>query len=331
VACFTEGLKLSREVGFIYNIQRLSKSLYTAYKQQGKIALALQMHELYTQMLDSVNNDNARKAVIKNQFRFEYERRAAADSLRQLEEKKLHEARLEQERAQSRVQLYALIAGIGFLLLVAFFVFQRFRLRQKVKELRIRNKIASDLHDEVGSALSSISLLSGMANMQPGGKDDIIRKIGETTRETLESMNDIVWSIQPKKDKLTDVVNRMRQYGQQLFTPLGTGFEFTVQGDIADLPLNMEQRKNLYLIYKEALNNAAKYAGARNISVTIGSRARKVVLVITDDGKGFDTTAQQEGNGLYTMRERAAILKGELDTKSIPGGGTTITLDFKTT
>jgi signal transduction histidine kinase len=170
-----------------------------------------------------------------------------------------------------------------------------------------------------------------MAVMENGQHHKTIRKIGETSRETLENMSDIVWSIQPKNDKLTDVVNRMKKYGQQLFASLGIDFDFVEQDEIRQAPLNMEQRKNLYLIYKEALNNAAKYSGASRITVTISNRSKNVVLIISDNGKGFNAGSQQEGNGLYTMQERARTLNGWLDVQSALGKGTVIMLEFKPT
>lgn len=331
IGYYMRSLGISRSIGFTDNIRRSAESLYRLYKTQGNATRALEMHELFKQMTDSISSDNARKEIFKSQFRYEYEKKAATDSIRSLEEKKLFTANLEKERASERAQKYALTALIIAVLMTAIFVFQRFRHQQKMKELKIRNKIASDLHDEVGSALSSISLLSGMAGQQMGADNKTIRKIEETSRETLENMSDIVWSIQPRNDRLANVVKRMKTYGQQLFGSLGIAFEFKDEGEPDRMALNMEQRKNLYLVYKEALNNAAKYADAQKIQVSITCRARNISLTITDDGKGFDTGLQHGGNGLYTMQERARALGGNLQVQSRPGSGTTVVLDFKTT
>ena len=145
----------------------------------------------------------------------------------------------------------------------------------------------------------------------------------------MDSMSDIVWAINPDQDELNDVIQRMRAVSAELTEAAGIDLEFVAEKVPLHTKMDMESRRNFYLIFREALNNAIKYAQAKKISIRIVSEGDRYILEIVDNGKGFDITQHKRGNGLLNMQKRAGFLKGELSIVSNPGQGTSIQLKFK--
>lgn len=319
---FKQSVALSQEASYPRGISRAAKNLSEAYKQTGNSAKALEYYDLHIQMRDSITNEENRKATFKQQYKYEYEIKATADSIRAASEKQVLNAQLDQEKSQR----YALTAVVILVVTLASFGFYRFRVKQQMKELQLRNRIASDLHDEVGSAISSISLFAGIAKMKSGSDtDEIVSKIENTSRETVNNMSDIVWSIEPANDRFDNVIKKMNYFGDHLLGELGIGFSFNYENGIEKSTFDMAKRKNIYLIYKEAINNAAKYSGAKNVSVLISKEGRQYEMEITDDGRGFDTKSSTMGNGLRNMKRRAEEMGGNLLIDSTEKG-TVVTL-----
>jgi signal transduction histidine kinase len=329
IACFQKSLELSRELGLVEIVQKTSEKLYTLYKQKGNNAAALEMHELFTRMQDSLNNDKIRKEVIRSQYKYEYEKKAMADSLGLVQEKNLTREKLK----QARTQRYLLVLGLVLLAVAGLFVFQQLRHRQKIRMAKLRTKIANDLHDEVGSSLSSISMYAGVARMHTGAEKNaaMVEKIEHTSRETMENMSDIVWSIQPRNDHFLHVLEKMKHFGESVIGSVNASFQFEYASGVEKTGLNMEQRKNTYLIYKEAINNAAKYAKAGKVEVCFEKQGKDLVMTVQDDGAGMSTDNFSVGNGLQSMKQRASELNGNLEIQTAPGQGTRIRLRFKTT
>lgn len=215
-----------------------------------------------------------------------------------------------------------------------------YRINELVKRQTIRNKIAQDLHDNVGSTLSSISVYSQVAKIyhQQQKQDDLqqtLEKIGSTSSEMISEMNDIVWAINPRNDNMNVIIQRMESYAKPLLQAKNIAFRFDFDPALANMYLPMELRKNFYLIFKEAVNNALKYSGCRNLFVSVKVDDRRAQLLVKDDGKGFDMDEMKtlaakslSGNGLVNMQRRAADMKGECTITSAPGSGTTISLRF---
>lgn len=214
----------------------------------------------------------------------------------------------------------------------------RYRLAQVVQVERMRNRIAQDLHDEIGSTLSSISLYSAViqksANGMPEKSKAVLDKISTSTSEMMESMNDIVWTIKADNDHFEHVVNRMRAFAVNMTEARGISLDFKVEGDVEKLYLNMEARKNLYLIFKEAVNNSVKYANADTISVVISYQQYRLEMMISDNGRGFELASVTQrrdltgGNGLRGMKSRAEEIKAQFEMESQPNRGTAIKVNF---
>jgi two-component system sensor histidine kinase UhpB len=318
----TESLAISNEIKSPKFISVAALNLSNLNKKQGNTSKALEFYELYIKMRDSVVNEDNRKAAFKSQYKYEYEIKATADSIRGESEKAVLTAQLDQATSQR----YFLTAAVILVITMASFIFYRFRTNHEMKELQLRNRIASDLHDEVGSAISSISLFAGMARLKSGkDSEEIVAKIENTSRETVDNMSDIVWSIEPANDHFDNVLKKMRYFGEQLTGSLGIGFNLVYEEGVDKTAFDMSKRKNIYLIFKEALNNAVKYSGAKDIHVMFTKEGRRYVMEIKDDGKGFDSRTSTLGNGLRNMKRRAEELGGSLEIDST-SAGTTITL-----
>lgn len=326
IGTYRESLQISQSQGYADITLKTSKALYNLYKEKGDIPGALKMHELYAVMLDSVNNSNTSKEVLKSQFKYEYETKAIADSLKAAESIKLAGAKLRQEKTQR----IGLIAIVGLVLLIAFFVFRQMKLQQKLKEASLRNKIASDLHDDVGSTMSTISILSevAQADLAKEKVQPLLSEIGGHSRQLLDRLDDIVWSVNPKNDSLAQLVPRMKLFANELLGMKNISIVFDTPDDIPPLSMSMESRRNFYLIYKEALHNIFKYAEASQVNIRIHPADKELQLGISDNGKGFDMHTQAKGNGLGNMQVRAEELKGKLSISSTPGQGTTVNLSI---
>ena len=214
----------------------------------------------------------------------------------------------------------------------SLYILYHYRLHQALMLERMRSTISSDLHDEVGATLSSISIFSQtakqLAQANPQRSAAILDRIGENSRQIVDSISDIVWSINPANDSFDKMLLRMRTYATELLEVKEMYINWQAPEDVHGLTLSMEQRKNFYLIFKEAVNNAAKYSKAKTLSVGISIRSSVIHLTIKDDGIGFDIHNNKKGNGLDTMQRRATLLKGSFILESQSKKGTSVLLSF---
>lgn len=202
----------------------------------------------------------------------------------------------------------------------------RIRMNQLLKLQSIRNRISADMHDEIGSRLSSISFYTQALFMQSTDieQKQVLMKIKDVAQAVQEELSDIVWNVKEDINSFDDILIRMQRVGNELLGSKNICLHFTAEEK--RLTQKIKMRKNLYLIFKEALNNAAKYAQCRNVWVTIQAVHQGIRMKIRDDGLGFDPDKVKNGNGLDNMRQRAAAMNGELKISSVPGLGTEVTL-----
>jgi ligand-binding sensor domain-containing protein/two-component sensor histidine kinase len=225
---------------------------------------------------------------------------------------------------------YSLTAAIS---ISSTYAFYRYRLYQVTKLERLRNRIARDLHDEVGSSISTIAIYARIVQQQMNNaqleNEGLVNKITENATEIMESMSDIVWNIHTKNDGFDSIISRMREHAYQIFEAKGYILHFEFDENLNKKRLPMEKRRDLYLIYKEALNNIAKYAEGKNVWIMLFATNNIISLVIKDDGRGFNISdVKKSSNGLANMDHRAASLKGKFKIISKPGHGTEIHLTF---
>jgi ligand-binding sensor domain-containing protein/two-component sensor histidine kinase len=196
----------------------------------------------------------------------------------------------------------------------------RYRMSQYFKIHKMRNRIAQDLHDDIGATLSSISIYTTVllrTNKHIDEKSaNLLTKISSSSGEMLESMNDMIWSINSDHETMLNVINRMRSFSFALTEELGIELHFDAAQRAEEIRLSMEQRRNIYLIFKEAINNAIKHASCTKIIVMIDCGKKQLFLVVQDNGTGFQnqrsSNSHTGGNGLMNIEARARELKGEL-------------------
>ena len=201
---------------------------------------------------------------------------------------------------------------LGLALLLYWFVQQRIgRIKEKYQ---LRNKIAADLHDEIGSTLTSINILSNVSqqamDQQPQEAKEMLQLISAQSKVIQQSMSDIVWSIRPDNDKVGDLLTRMREYASQTLEQLDIEIVIEADDELADKTLPMHYRKELLLIYKEAINNIARHAGATKVLVTLKNGNKYLQLTIADNGKWKGAST---GTGTRSMKERAKTMGGALE------------------
>lgn len=208
----------------------------------------------------------------------------------------------------------------------------RYRLKQALKMMRLRDKIALDLHDEIGSSLNSIAFFGEAARQmipEDAQANQVISRINDKSKEIMESMSDIVWSLNSRNDSFDNIFNRLQSFAFQMLEPKGCQIEFDLADHKGDIKLGMEERKNLYLLIKEAINNAAKYASCSELLVRVEKKNQGYRIEVRDNGKGFDQEKTAGGNGLVNMHKRAEALGADFSLESTPGTGTRILVDLK--
>lgn len=216
------------------------------------------------------------------------------------------------------------LSGLGY----QFKISEESKREAQQKLLLERERITRDLHDDVGSTLNSLAVMSELASRQsenlPVHVTKTLTTIQNTARDTVQRIGDIVWSVNPQIETVGDLIVRMRNFTFSLFTGTQTRVRFSVANDLEPLPITADRRWQLYLIFKEAVNNVSKYAEASTLNVTLTYQDYKLCLVVRDNGKGFDPVQILQGNGMRTMQERAQVLGGAVEVRSVEGEGTEV-------
>jgi len=218
------------------------------------------------------------------------------------------------------------VAAIAALL---YFIY-RLRVNRILAVEKVRTRVARDLHDDMGSTLSTINILSEMAKMKVRNDADktseYIGKISDNSSRMMEAIDDIVWSINPMNDSMQKITARMREFATSVLEAKDIDLDFKVEEEVNHLTLGMEARRDFFLIFKEAVNNVAKYSNCKKASIYVGIRQRRLLLDIRDNGIGFEVN-NDNGNGLNNMRKRADALNGRITITSQPGAGSQVSLN----
>ncbi|HMO61261.1 MAG TPA: histidine kinase [Ferruginibacter sp.] len=204
------------------------------------------------------------------------------------------------------------------------------RNEQLMKKLSgIRQKISSDLHDDIGASLSSLHIYSALAenifDQKPGKAKELLREISTNTQQVMDRMGDIVWAMQSAADEHLTIEAKIKNYGSSLLAAKNIKCIYNIAPDATLRITNMEARKNILLMIKEALNNVAKYSAADTAEVNLYMDSSNLVVTIKDNGKGFNTGTVILGNGIRNMQHRAQILGGICTILTAPGHGVTLT------
>lgn len=340
-AYLKKAMVLAEDNDFKDNRKTLSQQLADLYGVQRKYQLAYTFQLEKNRQVDSAIAIRTNAELQRMVAQYETEKKEARIKLLQRETQLLQQAKqLEQEEArQARWQRNAgLIGGLLLLLLggaISAWLLNRSKVQRLEESQRLRQQIAHDLHDEVGSTLSSISLLSGhtdklLSENRPETAQRMVQKIYTDARQILESIDEIIWTINPGNDSLQRIVLRLQEYAQPLMESKQIGFTFSVDPALEQLPVSMDVRRNLYLIGKEAINNLIKYSEATLATMRFERRGDQFAVLLEDNGRGFDINQLSSRTGQQSMQQRASAMGGTLTVQSTPGQGTRLELTADT-
>ena len=200
----------------------------------------------------------------------------------------------------------------------------------------MRNKIAQDLHDDIGATLSGIALHSHLAGMKisEGQKDEAIKSLNvirNGASEMVNNLNDVVWTVNPKNDNAGQMLERLKEYALNMAQSKNIVLNWKVEPGVVDIKLPMESRRDIFLVCKEAVNNAVKYSECNEVNIFVTKFNQRLQLTVADNGRGFDLMQEFKGNGLKNMQARARENKMKLDITSLPSTGTSITINYEIT
>lgn len=337
---FQKALDTATQFGSIVEIARINREMAQLAEIQGGYKEALGYYQSYKILNDSIERKkNVVRAELAELKYTAFEKDKENQRLKQI--KTAQEAEL---RSQTYwiISLALVIVGLVGLLSYAFY---RNRLKQikdaqkaqaeTIRQMqlsdRIRSQIARDLHDDLGATLSGVAMLSQAAKRQLKEKDgqlkELLDLISINSQRTVSTIRDIIWTTRPMNDSLESITTKMKIFASEMLEPKHIQYEFSVADDLKGYKMPSNQQYNFYLIFKEAINNTAKYAQAKHVWINIFKKNQQLYLYIKDDGIGFDKeVVKGSGNGLFNMEKRVEELDGSMSVKSAPNQGTTIEL-----
>jgi ligand-binding sensor domain-containing protein/signal transduction histidine kinase len=222
-----------------------------------------------------------------------------------------------------------LVLATMFVSFVIYLVYRQ-RLARLIELERVRTRIATDLHDDIGANLSLIAMLSEVAHTQLPNGDQRLKEwfstIATTSRDTVDAMSDIVWAINPRRDQLSDLTRRMRRFAGDVCGPRNIQLNFDAPEPERHVKLGADLRREIFLIFKETINNMMRHSQCTEATVEIQIARGWLVMCTSDNGKGLMLSVVNEGTGLASMKQRAEKLGGSLDISSANSGGTCVTL-----
>ena len=331
-----KALAYAKEIGSLLYIKLTYENLAALDSTCGNYKNALRHYQLAVTYRDSLFNEENTKKLVQSQMQYQFDKKQ--DSINAMQDKKDVLA-LAQIKNQKTIRNFSLS---GALMIISFggYSFYRYRRRRKLQNqqemLNERLRISRELHDDIGSTLGSISIYSEVAKNRSEkneNADEAISKIGVASRELIEKMSDIVWSINPNNESFEQLQNRMQAFAALMLTPRDIQNDFIVDEQVKSIQLTTEERKNIFLIFKEAIHNLVKYAACGKVEIKLSAPDNQFEMIIRDDGKGFDALSFGEGrsqvyngNGLKNMKVRADDIRAALNIQSQINTGTTIQL-----
>jgi len=319
-----KGYALAKEIGVKQVIKESLEGLTELEEKRGNFKQSLYYQRLLTVYKDSLLNESNSMSITEMQTKYETEKKEKEIALL-TKDKEIQQVEI---KKQTLLKKY-LIVGLILILVLFFLIYNNYRIGQKVKLENIRNNIAADLHDDIGSTLNSISLFSEVAKHEAGKPIPALEEIGVSARKIIDAMSDIVWTINPENDTFENVIARMRSVAYLLLKAKGIEFVFKADESLNKLSLPMLARKNIYLLFKEATTNIVKHSNASRATFHLLFENRNIKLLIQDNGMSFEMEQSRMGNGIKNMKRRAAEIGAQLIVESVNGQGTTIELNYK--
>jgi signal transduction histidine kinase len=327
IAYFDSSTLKAKEIKNRYLVMDAYEVISQINEEQKKYKEALAFHHAFSALKDSLTSEENRKGAEEMEAKYQNAQKQNQIELLQ-KDQQLKDISIQ----QNRILQIAMVTAFVLLIVIGLLVFNRHRLihqsKRQMEIEQVRNEIARDLHDDIGSTLSSINILSQLAikENQTASTATYFQRIAEQSAKMMESMSDMVWSINPDNDTIQKMLARMKEFTSEILEPKNIAYEFDGEDTLHDLSLDVAERKNIFLIFKETINNAAKYSECSFIRISILHLQGFLQLTITDNGRGFDLLKAPAGNGLNNMKERAEEIKATWNLETSPGQGTTTTL-----
>lgn len=314
------------------------KSLSEIYFSTKQPAKAYEHLLAAYRLKDSLQPVLLNRKLAEMQARYESEKKES--EIRLLQQRN-YINRLEIGEQEDKIRVKNAIIGLSlllsfFIILVFYFRRQKQRLNERMEreqairqsEENERMRIAKDIHDEFGSGLSKIKLLSEMATKRASGQEQLrssLEAISETSRGLVDNMRDLIWASDPENTTLDSLAARLREYAYDYLDQFPIEFSIDFPEQIAAKKISRELSRNVFMILKESLQNIIKHANATQVQIrlTIGDQFQ---LEIIDNGKGFDVQAGKNGHGLNNIQARSQSLEGSLHLDAAPGKGTRVLL-----
>lgn len=215
------------------------------------------------------------------------------------------------------------LTGMVALLTGALITLYDYRVRHLLAMERLRTRIATDLHDDIGASLTQISILSELARR--GAGPQVLSDIANIARGLVSDMSDIVWAVNPRHDRFEGLVHRMRRFANDVLGGADIDVDFQTANLPADVAVPLDSRRPLYLVLKEAVNNVARHSGAQKAAIRLEVDGGDLRLTVSDDGRGFDPSQSHAGEGLTSVSRRMREVGGSATWEAMPGGGTRFT------
>ena len=329
IALNTKSLDIAREISAVNIIIAVYESMAECYVGLKDYAAAYQYQQKFKAISDSTFN--IEKASQLNELQTRYETVKKEEEIHSLKEaQQISELTLSKRNYQVVLALCVLVLVI----IIAYFLMNRQKvharhLREKEileTEHRERLRISKDMHDDLGSGLSKIAIMSELVKSRFSNETDLgtqVNKISVTANDLVDKMSHIVWAMNPQNDSLDNLMAYMREFASDLFDDTGIRLSIHFPDDETGIRLNQETRRNVFMVVKESLNNVLKHARANVVSLKLSHTLKQVQIVITDDGKGFETgNTRRFGNGLINMKKRMEEINGTYTISSVLNEGT---------
>jgi len=333
-----EGIGLAIKGNFNEELKNLYLLQYDTEQSLGNYQQALLAYRRYNTLKDSMSNVEIQKniSLLDQQYQTERKEKMLLQKDLQINTQKVL---LQNKNAWAIISTCA----AALMLLLAFAAWGYFRQRRKadqneneLKQLQLsysvkeeeRNRIAGELHDDIGATLSSIHIYSSVAEKSlkenPEKTKVVLQQINNTTRQVMENMSDIVWAMTQEQPGEKSFSSRIKNYGYDLLTTKNVECDYQIDENAENLLQNLDAKKNILLIVKEAMNNISKYSEATKAEIKMWADITTLYILIRDNGKGFRVGGNNQGNGLGNMRSRTQHLGGKFSLQSEPGRGTIV-------
>jgi signal transduction histidine kinase len=322
----------------------LYKFLYETANESKNYPIALDAYQKHIQMRDSLSNIEIQKNIAQLEKQYQSERKE------KMILQKDTQIKSQQLLLQSKnTWLWILSSLIVFAALIAFLILNLYKQKkiaiakqQELKEMQLsmqakeeeRNRIGRELHDDLGGTLSGIAVQTHFMSQQVENHNvtalqKSIEKISQASSEMITKLNDIIWLVNPDYDTLEKLVQRIEEFANDMAKAKGMNVRIDTIENNEELALNTQARKNIYLICKEAINNAVKYSQASELYLSVARSGTELNLMIEDNGNGFDALNIRSGNGLSNMKERATTIGASYSISAASEKGTRVSLQYK--